>query len=491
MKDFRKNIPTLLGFLGSASLAAVTSGITVPGLIALSGNIGVNVASSLLMEFRLGKVMSWVIDTHPNDLNHSIKKLFIRSIQEALYNINILYSETNATKQEKKEVKKVIQTLIKELPKQLADTTQIKIGDAEVEKILKASGSDENYIVSFISKNIDALELAPSFNQFFGQHLMPQIQLCFGEGLKNPANSEAWVAFQRMTAEGIQNKLNDIEASINGLKVSSGSAFSEKDMEDVRQLKEILQNKELIKLNIENSLTESLAAIKEKEDKLFSIAIQTNQGVIELKQGQKKSHIFGYLSVIVPVVLVIAIAIGVFYFTTNTPFSTTIQVYGWEGKGHNPLDGKGALVLTLGDKTEKAEINRSGEAVFNGILPKYNGATVPVYITDTEGEPYYLLAETVVIEKNATSPIQLLLQGLEKLQGAIYDDLSGEGLAGVLVTVADIRATTDANGNFSIDIPIEKQQKEQKIVVSKEGYDSKRETISMTGKYNAVLKQRK
>jgi hypothetical protein len=56
-------------------------------------------------------------------------------------------------------------------------------------------------------------------------------------------------------------------------------------------------------------------------------------------------------------------------------------------------------VLTIGDKIEKAEINRQGEAIFKGILPKYDGKTVSAHIIDTEGEPYYLSDSLIIIQK--------------------------------------------------------------------------------------------
>jgi hypothetical protein len=99
----------------------------------------------------------------------------------------------------------------------------------------------------------------------------------------------------------------------------------------------------------------------------------------------------------------------------NNPFTATIKVYGWENEQHNPLNGKGTIVLTLGDKTEKAEISRQGEAIFKGILPEYNGKSITAHITDTEEEPYYLTDGFIRIQKNSIIKVQILLRGLEKL----------------------------------------------------------------------------
>ena len=175
--------------------------------------------------------------------------------------------------------------------------------------------------------------------------------------------------------------------------------------------------------------------------------------------------------------------------SAGEPFTATIQIYGWKGELHNPLNGKGAIVLTLGDKMEQAPINKNGEAIFKDVLPEHNEKEVPVHITDTEGEPYYLLDNVAKIQRNSITKLQVLLRGLEKLEGMIFDNISGEGLADVSITIAGITAITDANGSYNIDIPIEKQQQEQQVIISKKGYESIRETIAMTGKYNAVMKR--
>jgi phosphatidate phosphatase APP1 len=95
----------------------------------------------------------------------------------------------------------------------------------------------------------------------------------------------------------------------------------------------------------------------------------------------------------------------------------------------------------------------------------------------------------ITIQKNGTTKVQVFLRGLEKLQGTVYDNISGEGLPDVSITIAGITAATDEKGDFMIEIPIEKQRMEQEIEIRKEGYKSKRQTIPMSGenRYRTVL----
>jgi len=217
------------------------------------------------------------------------------------------------------------------------------------------------------------------------------------------------------------------------------------------------------------------------------ITVEELKVIVEKSNRQKERD-----RIIIYVFAACLVIAGAFvaYKLISQPFTATVQVFGWENEQHNPLNGKGSLVLTLGDKMEKAEINRQGEAIFKGILPKYDGKMVVAHITDTEGEPYFLPDSMVKIQKNSTTKVQVLLHGLEKLQGTVFDNISGEGVPSAMVTVAGIVGTTDAGGYFSIDIPIEKQRREQKVLISKEGYESNRETISMAGEYNVVLKRK-
>ena len=237
-----------------------------------------------------------------------------------------------------------------------------------------------------------------------------------------------------------------------------------------------------------------MQSIESKANEIIKITTKTQLTVDELKtiviKIKQQNRINQIIIYALSGCLLISISV-VAYKLMNQPFTATVQIYGWENRQHNPLNGKGTLVLTLGDKTEKAEISRQGEAFFKGIMPEYNGKSVQIHITDTEGEPYYLPDSIINIRKNNITNVLVLLQGLEKLEGTIYDNVSGEGLPDVSVALAGIKATTNENGVFIIDIPIEKQRKEQEIEISKAGYKSKRQTIPMAGehKYRTVLER--
>jgi len=494
MKNIKKDITSILGFLASTSLTVVTGGLANPAITSL----GSSIAASFLTGITPAKMRKWFITEHPDKLNHSIKKLFIVSINEALNNINILFSETKNSDSEKKDAKKLIKNLQKNLPDILSNEKQLRLEEAEIKHFLYERDKEEE-ICRFVEEQFAGFGITEPFKSFLAENLSTQIQLCFGEGLKDPTNQNAWVAFQRMLTEEIRNDIKQIADTQQSIKEDLSdlkfkkSGFSKKQIDEIHELVKILSDKKLIEVKLRSGVDKSLKSIEDQANKIIQITTETNITVAQLKINMEKIRRQNRMTHIIVFSLSGSLLIaGLFiaYKLLNQPFTATIQVYGWESQQHNPLNGKGTLVLTLGDKTEKAEINRQGEAFFKGILPEYNGKSVPAHITDTEGEPYYLPDSMINIQKNNTTKVLVLLQGLEKLEGAVYDNVSGEGLPDVSVTLAGIKTITDETGFFTLNIPIEKQQREQKIIISKEGYESKREIVSMTGEYNTVLKRK-
>ncbi|MDR2972642.1 MAG: carboxypeptidase-like regulatory domain-containing protein [Bacteroidales bacterium] len=496
MKSFQNNISSIASILATTSLTVVSGGLASP-LIKSFLQI---LPQTILQVLPLLKSKSTFITEHPEKLNHSIKQLFASSIYEALSNITILFSETTNTDSEKKKAKHLTKTLQKHLPNMLLEDNKIDFGETEIKNFLYEK-DNEDAICNLIESQFESFGITDPFKSFLSKNLPSQIQLCFGEGLKDPANQNAWIAFQRMLTEEIRDdikKIGDTQQSIkedlSDLKFEK-SGFSEEQVNEIRELVKLLNNKKFVEVKIKDGINQSLQSIEEKANTIIQITTETNITVAQLKKNIEKIDRQNRMNRIIFFALAACLLIaGLFiaYKSMDQPFTTTIQIYGWENEQHNPLNGKGTLILTLGDKNETTEINRQGEAVFKGILPEYNGKNVSVYIADTDGEPYYLVDSIITIQKNGITKVQVLLHGLEKLQGAVYDDVSGEGIPDVSITVAEITTTTNEKGEFMIDIPIEKQRVEQEIEIRKEGYKSKRQTIPMSGenKYRTVLERK-
>ena len=494
MRDLKKDIPAIVGLIATTSITVFSAGLANPAI----ASIGASLAANIITKFTPAKLKEWLVSEHPDKMNHSIKKLFVASINEALSNVFILFSETNNTAQVKKSAKELIQILQAKIPNMFLEQNLVHLDEDEVKDFLYGTDNEEK-ILNLLENQFERYKIEEPFRSFLVKHLPAQIQLCFGEGLKNPVNQNAWVAFQRMLMEEMRNDIKQIADTQQSIKEDlsdlkfTNSGFSEEQIKEIHELVKLLNNKKLVEVKIRSGVDKSLQSIEAKANQIIKITTQTNMTVSQLKTAvEKMNRKTKMMQIFVFSLAGCLLIAGVFiaYKLVNHPFTATIQIYGWENEQHNPLDGKGTLVLVLGDKTEKAEINRQGEAIFKGVLPQFNGQTVSARIEDTQGEPYYLPDSMINIQKNSTTKAQVLLHGLEKLQGAIYDNISGEGLPDVSVNIAEINVYTDENGFFTIEIPIAKQKREQKILLKKDGYESKRELVSMTGEYNSVLKRR-
>ncbi|MCL2434680.1 MAG: hypothetical protein FWD09_00905 [Lentimicrobiaceae bacterium] len=507
MKNIQKEIPSLIGILATTALAVVSGGIINPaatsifgGIANTGGNIGANLAANFISKFTPEKLRGWLKNVHPDNLNHHIKKLFVKSINEALQNVDILFAETTHTDAEKKTAKQLIKKLQKHLPDMLLDDSKIELEEAEIKHFLYEKDGEE-IIYRFIETQCADFGITEPFKSFLAQNLPGQIQLCFGEGLKDPLNHNAWVAFQRMLIEEVRYDIKQIAGTQQSIKEDLSdlkfekSGFSEAQMNEICQLVNILNDKKLVEVKIKDGINQSLQSIEANTNKIIQITTETNTTVAQLKTNIEKIKRQNKMTHILVFSLSGGLLIaGLFiaYNLINQPFSTTVQVYGWESRQHNPLAGKGAVVLMLNNKIEKAEINKQGEAIFKNILPEYNKKTVSAHIADTEGEPYYLSDSIIKIQKNSTTSVQVLLRGLEKLQGTVYDNITGEGLPKVSITVVGITAATDEKGDFMIEIPVERQRMDQEIEIRKEGYRSKRQTIPMAGenRFRTVLERK-
>ena len=497
MKNIKKEILILLGALGGFTLVTVTKGVAMPAVLTVLAGLGATLSTEKIKKMSVSQIQSLFTKFHPNQLNHSIKKLFVQSVNDALYNINILFGETQATENEKKEAGQLIQMLQKHLPKMLLNSS-LQLDEPEIKSFLYEKDADDA-ICDYIKSEFASFGIAEPFQSFLAQNLSAQIQLCFGEELKE--NNTAWVAFQRMLIEEIRYDIKQIADTQQSLKDDLSdlkfekSGFSEEQITEIREFIKLLNNKNLIEVKIRNGVNQSLKSIESKANEIIQIATKNQLTVVELKSIIEKNNRQNRINQIIIYSLALGLLIAgscVAYFLVNKPFTAIVKVYGWEGEQHNPLNEKGTIVLTLGDEIKKAEINlQNGEAVFRGILPKFNNTMVTAKITDVEEMPYYLCDSTIKIQRNDITKVQVLLRGLEKLEGQIVDNISGEGLFGATVSVVGIRTITDEQGYFCIEIPIEKQKLEQEIEIFKEGYCSKRQTIPIVGehKHRTILER--
>lgn len=209
----------IIGLLATAAIACGATGIGVIGgfspLVAelsktIFAGFSVNIGSGIIGSLKYSKLREWFIKTHPNDLNHDLQKALKVSIINALENIRILYS-SYIKDNERQRLNEIIKGLKKEIEEGFPDKkneefTKVELKDylyddpdLAIELLLKE--------LPFKLKDIDTLNTRVPFSKFLKENLLIQLQLCFGEMLKERDNYRIWVAFQRLIIEDIRENV--------------------------------------------------------------------------------------------------------------------------------------------------------------------------------------------------------------------------------------------------------------------------------------------
>jgi hypothetical protein len=128
---------------------------------------------------------------------------------------------------------------------------------------------------------------------------------------------------------------------------------------------------------------------------------------------------------------------------------------------------KGTITLDYGNKTEYYQIEK--EIFIQDIPPYYRGKKGKIQFEAFGYEP---LDTIIRLEENRTITITVERDNsLGKIFGVVYDEMENP-LEGVHVSVLDISTETDKFGFFKIDIPREKQKKEQNLRAIKNGFET-------------------
>lgn len=153
---------------------------------------------------------------------------------------------------------------------------------------------------------------------------------------------------------------------------------------------------------------------------------------------------------------------------TGTAANTvTILVHGPGGKDDKVLPSRGIVKLIYGDAIVPEQINNEGEATFKQISDSFfaKDARVEILFEDPEGEPYRAVRNDSLYQltRGRYIALEVKLYGLERLKGIVKDFNTGKAIEGAKVRVQGEEATSNAYGEFTLDLPEDKQEKYQTI----------------------------
>lgn len=158
----------------------------------------------------------------------------------------------------------------------------------------------------------------------------------------------------------------------------------------------------------------------------------------------------------------------------STPLNLSVRVDNRTPNAELP-QAEAKISLTYGDKVET--LSAAEEVIFKGIPANFRNKAVRVecevpgfFVVDTS----FVLADQLLV-----IPIYRD-KSFAQLKGNVTLDTAGDEiipLEGVDVEVQDLHTFTDANGNFSLQIPFEKQRTEQRVILRKKGYNAWDQTV--------------
>ena len=164
---------------------------------------------------------------------------------------------------------------------------------------------------------------------------------------------------------------------------------------------------------------------------------------------------------------IIAFLIIFYYYTYNEPTSVTVFVHGKNGKQDFVLRQNGYIIMGINGEQKKMLIDADGKAIYQNL---HAGDKVSLDVDFSE--PYHPVNRDSIytIKKNSGIYLEVTLP-LELVFGRVF--WNNEPLENVIVSIGDLKDTTDVLGNFNIHIPENLQQKQQEVNFYKTGFTYK------------------
>ncbi len=192
-----------------------------------------------------------------------------------------------------------------------------------------------------------------------------------------------------------------------------------------------------------------------------------DDGFLQKPQDSKKKACFYIFGI---VVLALLGAIGWYLWRVNTPLTMKVNIM--EDSSFSiptlPFE-KGILRCEYADNAiQTITVTHENTTVFLNDIPyKYHRSNVHILF---EAEGYQQIDTVVPIQKALSLNIKRN-NDLGVVFGQVFDYKTSQPVADATVILQDLTTITDAFGKFRIEIPFAKQDKTQRVQVTKQGYD--------------------
>ena len=225
---------------------------------------------------------------------------------------------------------------------------------------------------------------------------------------------------------------------------------------------------ELLACYIEGKLTENEKAAVElylSEHKEAMDAVILARYETGFKRVKRRFYFLG----IVALLLVGFIAFLVWRLLTPLQMKVNITENREYAVPSLPFEGGTLECEYAGNALQRIAVSTENPTVFLNDIP-YRMKGSPVHLVfEAEG---YQTIDTVVKAQRSVELCVRRNNELGMVFGRVLDFETGQPIDGATVSLLDYAVTTDALGQFRIAIPYDKQDKTQRVLVSKEGYQT-------------------
>lgn len=164
-----------------------------------------------------------------------------------------------------------------------------------------------------------------------------------------------------------------------------------------------------------------------------------------------------------PILVGVLIVLGGRLFHSNTSFDFNINLQcskNIEVSSSYPLLEDAMLLVRIGNEWRSAKIQPNGDLDFKEIPSEYRGKSVLVKLV---AKYWKLKMDSVRLIGKSMSLFVVPDGSLSRIEGVVQDGSTGSILSGVIVRMYGATDTSDANGEFSLNIPLSKQCKEYQV----------------------------
>lgn len=474
------------GLALSTGLAIATQGSSSL-VLGVLGGIATGFAGSYFEKMELNKMKNLLKETDPTDLNHDVQKVVVQAVEWAILNIQILYKKEDLDKNQISELDKFTKSLIEELRITKDSLSENK---DSLYSIIEKPKSDQDVLKTF-DLNVDTfpiIKLEQPYNSFFKNNFTSNLQLCFGELLKNKTNRPALIAYQREVYQNLDGSIGKVIAQNEKiLQKLTDKEERETTLQNTEKWKEVRQKVSTTSLTnvnpeFEKLLNKQLTDIKQDTELLVAITsdiqveLEKVKGITkgiskELKQNwvaKNKVWIISLFSIALVSIL------GLMYKMQTKPFAMNVGVGIDQSIGvhteYPKLSKEARIRFYFPAETVEKEITFNNEIVLANIPNKLKNKKCKIELVDDFWE---FTNDSLLIDKNSVSLAIRPNDRLANIEGKVYSRNLQTLISNARISVNGLHTITDKNGNFSLLVPISLRQQNYIVRVEKEGYISK------------------